>query len=399
MAAFALCDKFQITITLFQDAYHRIGSLHAADRLLHNHAALIDQKGKLYALGLQVFYCKWRSLAAELLRTAACDIHVSLRLEALRNQLLHRTENTVQAALGVHGAAPPEFSFPVNIAAKGFMLPAAIRLHHVLMAHKKDRLRLSLPAPFKKKIAIENMFFTGFMHQREKLLQNFVELIIFCFIRIKTTGNGFLLNHFRKLFPIPPGPGSLIQLHAGSHGRCRLPAARPHNKNGRKHQNNNKNPQQYASCHLTTPSLFLQLPFFAQNPANQQRHPACRNHQKAGLGYGRRHQNAQQRHGQHRNGCDFRTLHKIFQSQRPEQGGYHIVKGRHKHGIFQHRAKRNHQNDSRYNNQGGNNSAGCHADGEMISFSGVPTFVLAISLAFIAQGIFILVTFPVIKAR
>ena len=36
---------------------------------------------------------------------------------------------------------------------------------------------------------------------------------------------------------------------------------------------------------------------------------------------------------------------------------------------------------------------------EMISFSGVPTFVLAISLAFIAQGIFILVTFPVIKAR
>ena len=36
---------------------------------------------------------------------------------------------------------------------------------------------------------------------------------------------------------------------------------------------------------------------------------------------------------------------------------------------------------------------------EMISFSGVPTFVFARSLAFMAHGIFILVTFPVIKAR
>lgn len=126
MAAFALCDKFQITITLFQDAHHRIGSLHAADRLLHNHAALSIKRESFTALGLQVFHCKRRSLAAELLRTAACDIHVSLWLEALRNQLLHRTENTVQAALVCIGAAPPEFSFPVNIAAKGFMLPAAV---------------------------------------------------------------------------------------------------------------------------------------------------------------------------------------------------------------------------------------------------------------------------------
>ena len=36
---------------------------------------------------------------------------------------------------------------------------------------------------------------------------------------------------------------------------------------------------------------------------------------------------------------------------------------------------------------------------EMISFSGVPTFVFAISLALMAQGIFMFVTFPVIKAR
>ena len=36
---------------------------------------------------------------------------------------------------------------------------------------------------------------------------------------------------------------------------------------------------------------------------------------------------------------------------------------------------------------------------EIISFSGVPTLVLAISLAFMAQGIFMFVTLPVIKAR
>ena len=236
MASLAAGGKFQVAVALFQHAHHGVGSLHAADGLVQDHAALVDEELQMDALLLQPGRRQRRALSAELLRAAAGDIHVSLRHEAFPQLFFHRGEDAEQTGLGIHGAAAPQPSLFIQLAGKGRMLPVAVRLHHVVVAHQKDRLRLPLPAPLEKKASVKHMLFTGLMHQREKLLQKLMKFIKFTFIRIKAAGDGLLSDHPRKPLSVLPRPVVILKLHLRRFGRRGLLHAGADEKHRRKKQ-------------------------------------------------------------------------------------------------------------------------------------------------------------------